>query len=439
MRADKLIYVHALFYNKNKMFGQNIHENIIFGDNMSEIIKNAFRNLTRKKTRTLLSIIAISVGVTSVIIIWAISNTGAAKINDEFDSLGLDGITIGKSVNNVSAAIGESEFEVVAANANVEKATPIIYSYSAISHPDNPTQSTNCIAWGIPDDAGEAVSLKIVNGRMISPEDMENKANNCLIDEATSLEFFGREDSVGESITLIFEGKKYECNIVGIVQTGSGILQNMMGNFIPTFVYMPLTFAEKIEKRNDYDRITVKLKDGSGEELNSICDDLNAQLVGALDEKNKAKTTYSVTNLANQRESLMSIMNMITLVLTAIGGISLLVAGMGIMTIMTVSVNERTHEIGIRKAIGASRGRIMLDFIVEAIILTILGSITGIVFSYTIWLVCYTAFDVALIINWKSIVIVSIFSILIGVLFGVYPAFKASCMKPVDALREGSI
>ncbi len=404
---------------------------------MSEIIKNACRNLARKKARTLLSIIAIAVGVTSVIVIWGISNAGSEKISDELDSLGLDGITIGKSVNNVSVKIGESEYEVVAANANVEKATPIIYSYSVISQVGSSNNPTNCIVWGIPEDADDAISLKIVHGRMISFDDMENKANVCLIDEATSNTIFSKENSVGESIAIMSNGKPVECKIIGIVQTGSGILQNMLGNFIPTFVYTPLTFAEKIENRSDYDRITVKLKDADKHELETICSDINEQLVNALDEKSRSKTSYSVTNLANHRESLMGIMDMVTLILTAIGGISLLVAGMGIMTIMTVSVNERTHEIGIRKAIGASRLRIMIDFIVEAILLTLMGCAAGIATSYVIGLISEMTFGFKPIINLNSILLISAFSLLVGILFGVYPAFKASCMKPVDALREG--
>lgn len=403
---------------------------------MSEFIKNAIRNLSRKKTRTILSVLAISVGVTSVIIIWAISSTGAQKINDELDSLGLDGITIGKNVNNISTAIGESEFEIVAANADVEKATPVIYSYSTILPKNDSEQPINCIEWGIPDDTGDAVSLEIVYGRMINSDDMDNEANVCLIDENTSNDIFGRENSVGENLTITSEGKTFECEIIGIVRTGSGILQNMLGNFIPTFVYTPLTFAEKIEKRDDYDRITVKLKGENRQTLDEICENLNLQLIEALDENSRNNTTYSVTNMANQRESLMSIMNLITMILTAIGGISLLVAGMGIMTIMTVSVNERTHEIGIRKAIGASRIRIMFDFIMEAIILTLLGCLVGIVISYLIKFVCKMVFDFNLIINLNSVVMVSLFSIFVGIIFGVYPAFKASCMKPVDALRE---
>lgn len=404
---------------------------------MTEIIKNSFRNLTRKKARTLLSVIAIAVGVTSVIVIWGISTAGTQMISNEFDSLGLDGITIGKSVNNISSAIGESEVEVIAANANVEKATPIIYSYSALSQVGDSNNPTSCVMWGIPEDADDAVSLEIVCGRMINSEDMENKSNVCLIDEATSSSVFGRENSVGESIAIMSKGKPVECEIIGIVRTGSGILQNMLGNFIPTFVYTPLTFAEKIEKRSDYDRITVKLKDADTQELETICSDINAQLIGALDESSKSKTSYSVTNLANHRDSLMNIMDMITLVLTAIGGISLLVAGMGIMTIMTVSVNERTHEIGIRKAIGASRLRIMLDFIVEAIILTLMGCAVGIAVSCAIGFIVELAFGFKLIINLNSVLLISAFSLLVGTLFGVYPAFKASCMKPVDALREG--
>lgn len=406
---------------------------------MSEIIKNSFRNLTRKKARTLLSVIAIAVGVTSVIVIWGISNAGTEMISDEFKSLGLDGISIGKSVNNISSAIGESEFEVIAANANVEKATPVIYSYSAISKIGDTNNPTNCVMWGVPEYADDAVSLEIVQGRMINSEDMENKSNVCMIDEATSSSIFGQENSVGKSIAIISNGKPVECEVIGIVRTGSGILQNMLGNFIPTFVYTPLTFAEKIEKRSDYDRITVKLKNADSQELEMICSDINEQLIGALDEKSRSKTSYSVTNLAHHRDSLMSIMNIITLVLTAIGGISLMVAGMGIMTIMTVSVNERTHEIGIRKAIGASRLRIMLDFIVEAIMLTLMGCVAGIAVSCVIGLISELAFGFKMAINLNSIFLISVFSIFVGILFGAYPAFKASCMKPVDALREGGI
>ncbi len=131
----------------------------------------------------------------------------------------------------------------------------------------------------------------------------------------------------------------------------------------------------------------------------------------------------------------MSMMDIVTLILTAVGGISLVVASLSIMTIMLVSVSERTREIGIKKAVGASRGIILTEFLLEAAFISAVGCVVGLGIGYTISFIGAGAFGIQLTVDWSFITGISLFSLVCGMVFGIYPAIKASRLKPVDALR----
>jgi putative ABC transport system permease protein len=217
--------------------------------------------------------------------------------------------------------------------------------------------------------------------------------------------------------------------VVGIIKTGSGLLQNMIGDYIPTFVYVPYTTIQTAVGRDDFDQIAVKVKSGSN------VDKIGKIIVSDLNRNNGTTDAFVSNNLAKQKDSLTSMLDIITLILSAVGSISLLVASLSIMTVMLVSVNERTREIGIKKAIGAKRSSIMMEFMFEAILISLIGCFCGIAVGYLISYAGTAYFGITLSIRMDIMLLAIGFSIFTGTVFGVYPAYKASSLNPVDALR----
>ena len=159
------------------------------------------------------------------------------------------------------------------------------------------------------------------------------------------------------------------------------------------------------------------------------------RIVSVLENETGLSGRYRTDNLAVQKERLSGLMDIVTLVLTVISGISLLVSGMGVMTVMLSSVSERTREIGIKKAIGATRGRIMGEFLAEAVVLSLIGSVIGIAIGCMAALIGGAVLGMAVPIPLSTLVGLILFTVLTGAVFGVYPACKAAQLRPVDALR----
>ena len=234
---------------------------------------------------------------------------------------------------------------------------------------------------------------------------------------------------IGKKIQISCNGTLEEFEVIGIIKTGSGLLQNFMGNYIPTFIYVPYTTFQRSLGRESFDQIVVKVKEGSDLE------EAGKQIVASLEQYNSVQNAFAANNLAKQRDDLSNMLEIITLILTAVGAISLLVASLSIMTVMLVSVNERTREIGIKKAIGASRSSIMVEFLFEAVLISLIGCLTGLLLGYAISASGATLMEITFPLNSKTILPSVVFSLVTGIVFGVYPAYKASKLAPVDALR----
>lgn len=386
---------------------------------MLKAIKSAGKSLMRTRMRAALTIIAISIGVFAIIVISAVSEYGTRAINDELSSLGLDGISVTCQTNGVSRTLGDPQLSVIREQDFVEAAAPISSRMQTIVYRD---QQTECVTWGIDGSAGDIVCINVLYGRKITDEEAATGAKVCMVDTTVSQAIYRRDNIVGKHIQIRSDnGKTESYEVVGVAEAGSGLLESFMGSVVPSFVYVPIT---AISPR--YDQISVKIKSGEdidtcGEIIESLFNDGN---------------DYFAENLAKQRGVLNSIMDIVALILTLISGISLIVAGMGVMTVMTVSVSERRREIGIKKAIGAKRGRIMFEFLLEALFISAIGCIAGVAFG---WAVSYAGAKLAgisVVISENIVLFAVIFSMFTGLLFGVYPAVKASRLNPVDALRR---
>jgi putative ABC transport system permease protein len=393
---------------------------------MIDVIKSAFKNLGRKRVRTVLTVLGISIGVASVIIIGNISQCGTAALTGELDSLGLSGLTISVAQNAQNVSLTDNDLNVVKKTAQVEQVTPIMMQSTNIQVR---TIQNKALVWGIDSKASQIISLKVLYGRSINNQDVKTNANVCLVDENFSKTAYSRSNIVGKKVSILCAGIMEEFQVVGVIKTGSGLLQNLIGNYIPTFVYIPYTTMQNAVGRNTIDQIAVKVKSGSN------MDQVGKSIVTTLNRNSGVADGFASNNLAKQKDGLTNMLDIVTLILSAVGAISLLVASLSIMIVMLVSVNERTREIGIKKSIGAKRSAILFEFLLEAALISILGCITGIIFGYIISFAGAFYFGMVLSVRLDIMLLAVGFSLITGIIFGVYPAAKASNLKPVDALR----
>lgn len=394
---------------------------------MTDYFKCALRNLGRKQVRTLLTILGITIGVASVVIIASISQSGATAVTGEMDSLGLSGLFISPSGKCQNAVLDDQDLAMIKRISEVEMTTPVMMTDTQVSVRNI---TSDAVLWGIDSNAGSVVSLQAVYGRLFTQRDVSICSQVCLVDESFAKKAYSRSNIVGKKVNLSFGGSTQEFTVVGIIKTGSGLLENALGDYIPSFIYVPYTTVQMLDRRSDFDDIAVKIKNNAESET------IGSMIVTKLDVEKGTTKGFVSTNLAKQKDGLLQILGIVTLILSAVGAVSLIVASLSIMTTMLVSVTERTREIGIKKALGASRFAIMAEFLFEAMMLSLVGSIGGIIVGSGVSWILSWFFHTSLSMRPDIMLLAAVFAVLSGTVFSFYPAYKASRLKPVDALRQ---
>ena len=389
-----------------------------------DIIRSGAASVLRRKKQISLTVFGIAIGVFSVLIISVIGSAGSKLISSELSKLGFDCITLSASDSSVND-IDRDSLSLIKDSEGVNTAAPLVMRNGQVMIREYISDAMVC---GVDSNALKIISMEIKSGRFLTNEDILESAYVCVVDEKLGKEFYGRSNIIGKSLELKIAGNIYRCKVIGISDGGEGILNGMVGEYIPSLIYMPYTTIQEITSSDAIDTVFVKLNDAE-----------KAQQVGARITKDLSvysggTNLYRYDDLSVSKDRLESILNAVTSLLSAIGAISIVVSGFNIMTVMTVSVKERTKEIGIKKAIGAKNSDILAEFITEAVLISIAGGCLGsaiclgAVYAAKIW-------GIILEVNLREIIFTVLFSGLIGVIFGVYPAKQASKLNPVDALR----
>jgi putative ABC transport system permease protein len=391
---------------------------------MLDSLIKGIRCLFSNKLRASLTILGIAVGVMSIVIVTTIGEIGRTQINSELTGMGMDSLVVSASVNGITV-LDKDDLDTIKSIDSVENAMPLM---NMITSSTVREKSSACMVWGVNEDADNVIDLQVLHGRLINKGDIASGSKVCVIDETVALSGYKRSNIVGKKISVVLNGKAEEFEVVGVVKNGVNLLQNMLGDIIPDFVYIPYSVMQDIYSKNSFDQITVKLNSAESSEKTAL---YIKRLISAEDKAD----TVSVENLLKQKERMNSIMNIASAALAAVAGISLIVSGISIMTVMLVSVNERTREIGIKKSIGAKNKTIMAEFLIESVMITFIGGILGFLAGAAISVISCLAIGIKPVLNIPMCIAVLIFSIITGAVFGVYPAYKAASMKPVDALR----
>lgn len=394
-----------------------------------EQLRMALRNLKRKGARTFLTLLSIAIGVCSVLIIGVISDAGKAAVNHELDSLGVNGIAVSVKQSDGSTGLKNEDLSKLRGLEDVAEAMPVITKMGVASASG---QSSSTMIWGIDSGANQVISLEMDYGREINAADVAGRSNVCLVDATTAEALYHRKNAVGGTLYLSLGSSSEPFEIIGVAAPDSGILQSIAGEYIPTFVYIPYTTLQRYIGTDSLSQIAIQVPEEQGENLDAVA----RKIERSLQLEKSADATVHADNLVKQRGKLSNTLDIVTLVLTVIGSISLIVAGLGIMTVMLVSVTERTREIGIKKAIGARRGAILREFLTEAILLSIIGSGIGLAVGTALTEIASAVLRYPIHVSAYQAVGALAIALFSGILFGVYPAVAASKMRPVDALRR---
>jgi len=388
------------------------------------LFKKSTLNIFRAKTRSFLTMTGIAVGSFAVALISQISATGADEVSGILDNMGINTVLVQSAQAGINAQLGDEHIVKLGAINGVEKAMPLM---SANSRVEILHQSQPCLVWGVGAEAREIISLTALHGRLIDSRDTASGAMVCVIDEEIARMAYGRSNIVGKHVELLIDGAYREFEVIGVASSGLSALQSALSGIIPDFVYIPFTTMQNLTGRESYDVIATMLGENADENVTTrIEDKLN----------NYSEQELIASNLLHQKNQLQNIMRTVTAALSVIAGISLLVAGLTVMTTMLVSVSERTREIGIKKSVGAHDFDIMREFLSESALLTLLGSTAGSLLALVASAAGSYLLGLSFTFDLIRYLYPVMFSLLLGIIFGVYPALKAANMSPIDALKN---
>ncbi|MBD3311526.1 MAG: FtsX-like permease family protein [Candidatus Magasanikbacteria bacterium] len=405
----------------------------------------AKKSLLRKKARTVLTILAISIGIAAVIVVFAAGYGLERLLNSQLEIFGTDYIEIEVKVPNVGKTSSENatglamgvtittfkndDLDAILEHENITDIYGAILGQEAVSYQD---KLKKYFIMGAGSSAPEVDGTDIELGRFYTPEEESSLSQVAVLGFQTWQNLFDGEDPIGKFIKI--KGKKYR--IIGVMaERGSAFYFNL-----DEMIYIPLETMQKRVLGVDYLTFAVaKLKDPN------LAGQTQEDLIYIMREQHDItdpnKDDFAVNTMDEAQEIFGQIIGSVTVLLVALVCISLIVGGVGIMNIMYVSVAERTFEIGLRKSVGAKKSDILWQFLTEAVLLTFGGGMAGVIFgailAYAVKLVAESynlewAYNISIL----SIVVAVGFSIFVGILFGIYPAKKAAELDPIEALRQ---
>lgn len=398
-----------------------------------EYIKIALMNIKSNKGRSILTMLGIIIGISSVIMVMAIGNGVRGQVNDELESIGSGQIAIyvDSTLKETTVSFTKDDFDLIMDRVDHVKA--VTASFGAWGTAEGPKGDFEANVSGGNEGMQYALGDPIVRGRYFSKGDAESGNKVCVISERSAISMFGTTDVIGMSFDLTLYGITQELTIVGIRQDNASSIVNM-GASQYLQIEMPLAvlgnnYGYWVEDFSQFYVIA---------EASEYSTEVAKQAVSLMENKYNVRgegqiMVQSFTDVTAQFDSILSV---ITVFISFVAAISLLVGGIGVMNIMLVSVTERTREIGIRKSLGARTGSILLQFLAEAGIITLMGGLIGIVLGIMgANLVCSIA-GVTARIEASTVLGATIFSSAVGIFFGIYPAKKAAKLSPIEALRH---
>ena len=401
-------------------------------------MKMAWHAVVSNKLRSFLTMLGIIIGVVALIVLVSIANGATSSVTDQISSMGSSYLTV-TITDDKGNPLRLKELSDFCEPEEVDEVAPV--SWTSVTAKTSYSDGTMTLT-GTTGSYADIQGLELFSGRFLKQTDIDNNSYVVVITKDTATELLGRVDAVGESIKL--NGKSFL--VVGVLSDSTSLTQgaavtsssdsddsDSSSSSVQLEGYIPFSTMTRLADNV----LDVTMFYASGTDEDSLEPAENALTELLMERFGEDEDAFSIVDQSEIMEAMSSVTNTMSLMIGGIAAISLLVGGIGIMNIMLVSVTERTREIGIRKAIGAGRETIMLQFLIEALLVSLMGCLAGIGLSWVILKVAAVvmknsmSFTMDMKVVWLSVA----FSVLIGVLFGLYPANKAASKKPIDALR----
>ena len=389
----------------------------------------ALRSIGSNKMRAILTMLGIIIGVMALVVLVSLVNGATTSVTDEIASLGNSLVTVSIS-DDKGLPIKQEDLDKW---MEEEPAFGLMAPYKTASVVGKHGSEYNSVTlYGTTPAYYELQSMQLIMGRWLTKADVDNHTYVCILNYDTAEELVGYTDCVGQSIT--FNNVSFE--IVGVLQKDEDSLMSMLSSGSMA-AYIPSSTLLRLADTVTTDITSFYIGAPVGGSVETVEETMERILLERFDQDEDA---FSLSTSAMLEEAMDSITNVLSILLGGIAAISLVVGGIGIMNIMMVTVTERTREIGIRKAIGASRGVILTQFLMEAVVLCMMGCGLGIFLSWAILQVVSTVVastGIVFTLDGGVVALAVVFCFIIGVVFGLYPANKAAKMKPIDALHYG--
>ena len=405
---------------------------------LGESLQVAMRGLVANKMRSALTMLGVIIGVASVIALMSIGNGAQASITEQINDAGSNLVFV--MPGGANGLLTEEDAEAIADQRFVPDALIVTLEFSqntqVVFGNENVSVSVTGITPGYPD----AVSgVEVANGRFIEKKDVDTRASVAVIGYDVAVALFGGFDPVGQKVKVVLPGgagDRVSLTVVGVLaESGDSMMSSTDGT---VFVPLPTAQMKVFDGRNALGeplvtRVTVVAT--SEDRADYLVDDITWILRERHAISSDEEDDFSVISQADLLDMTSQITGIMTTFLGAIAGISLLVGGIGIMNIMLVSVTERTREIGLRKAVGARKSDILTQFLLEAVVLSLVGGVLGILLGIGLASLVTMSGLMEALVTVDSVLLAVGFSFAVGIFFGIYPANQAARLNPIDALR----
>ena len=395
---------------------------------MIQTLKMAMKSIAGNKFRAFLTMLGIIIGVMALVILVSLVNGATGTVTDTIAKMGSDLITV-----RISDDKGKPiTLDTLDGWMDTEGVGLIAPSGTATATGKYGSTNATFQVYGATPAYEQVNGLKLLLGRFLKASDVDNHTDVCVINEAAAEKLVGYTDCLNVEISL--SGRKFR--VVGVLEDDEDSLTAVFGAD-SLVAYIPYTTLLRLSSTVSSTITSFSVSAAEGSDLAAAESAMRKLLMDRFDEDEDAFTLSSRNIMEDAMNNVTSIL---TVLLGGIAAISLIVGGIGIMNIMLVTVTERTREIGIRKAIGAGRGAILLQFLLESVVLCMLGCAIGVFASWAVLQVVsivVSSLGMVFSLEWNVVAIAIGFCFAIGVIFGLYPANKAAKMAPIDALHYG--
>lgn len=387
---------------------------------LPEQILLALKNVVRAGTRTVLCVLAICIGITSVNLIVSIGGMAGESIQSELEQIGVRGVAL---YTKTGVSFSPEAVQAIAQTEEVAACMPLILTNGSVRLR---SQRSNAGILGIDERLDQVFHLTVLHGKLPSKGQVAAGEKIVVVDEELAQKAYKRSNVVGKTLWISVNGIHEKLQICAVIRSQSENIAHIVGGNIPHFIYLPYTTLKALSADLNTDKVLMVTK-------NSDPITVSKALVNRLERL--SGIVYQYENLDQYLSSFSKITNILTVLIGGVAAISVIVGGLGVMNAMTASIEARTREIGIYRALGAKRRYIILIFLIESVFLCLIGGFMGIVFHWILLTILGTLLKIRVAFRINGIILSIAMAILCGVGFGWLPAMKAANLDPIQAIR----